>query len=89
VAIKDVKRKWAQTQQRSDENGYPGMERDGMMEDPGAPRQRTCGASSFGADEWVQVGPTCQRPEAWPEWKQEDNLAYQQYVDEFFRGDKD
>jgi len=45
--------------------------------------------SCFGADEWVEVGHSCEGPEGWPEWKQEDDLAYQQYLDEIFRGDKD
>jgi hypothetical protein len=73
----------------TEENGYPGMERDAMIEDPGAARQRTSGASSFSADEWMESGPQCDGPEQWPEWKIEDDLAYQQYLDEIFRGDKD
>jgi hypothetical protein len=100
VAIKDAKtiteeqpgcsgQKWALPQQGSDENGYPGMELDGMMEYPVAARQRTCGASSFGADEWMECGPPCDGPEQWPEWKIEDDLAYQQYLNVFFKGDVD
>jgi hypothetical protein len=89
VAIKDVKTKWAPTQQRSDENGYPGMERNRMMEYPVAARQRTSPASSFGADEWVEGGHTCEGPGQWPEWKQEDDRAYQQYLDDVFKGDVD
>jgi hypothetical protein len=71
----------------TEENGYPGMERDRMMEYPGVARQRTCGAASFSADEWMESGPPYDGPEAWPEWKQEDDLAYQQYLDEVFKGD--
>jgi hypothetical protein len=42
---------------------YPQIEEDGdvelelRMENAGAARQRTCDASSFGADEWVESGP--------------------------------
>jgi hypothetical protein len=69
------------------ENGYPGMERDRMMEYHGAARQRTRGASSFSADECMESGPPCDGPAGWPEWKIEDHLAYQQYLDEVFKGD--
>jgi hypothetical protein len=62
-----------------DENGYPGMELDRMMEYPGAPRQRTGGASSLSADEGMGSGKPCDGPEQWSEWKQEEDVAFQQY----------
>jgi hypothetical protein len=76
--------KWNLTQQWCDENGYPGMELERMMEYPGASRQRTWGASSFSADEWVEVDSTSEGPEGWPDWKKEDDVAFQQYLDGFF-----
>jgi hypothetical protein len=65
--------RWAVTQ---NENGYPGLELDRMMEYPSAARQGTCGTSSFGADEWREGGPPCEGPEEWPGWEQEDDQAY-------------
>jgi hypothetical protein len=73
----------------TDENAYPGMELDRMMEYPGVARQRTCGASSFSADEGMEGGPPCEGPAGRAEWKIEDDLAYQQWLDEVFKGDKD
>jgi hypothetical protein len=71
----------------TDGNGDPGMELD-RMEYPGVARQRTRGAASFSADEWMGSCPPCDGPEAWPEWKIEDDLAYRQYLDGVFKGDK-
>jgi hypothetical protein len=86
VAIKDVKTKWALTQQGSYENCYPGTELARTMEYPWAARQSTPGASSFSADEWMESSPPCDGPEAWPEWKIEDDLAYRQWLDDVFKG---
>jgi hypothetical protein len=60
-----------------------------MMEYPVAARQRTCGASSFGADERIGSSKPRDGPEQWPEWKQEDDRAYRQYLNDFFTGDVD
>jgi hypothetical protein len=57
-----------------------------MMEYPGAARQSRRGASSFGADERVEGSKPRGGPEDWPEWKQEDDQAYRQYLDEVFKG---
>jgi hypothetical protein len=73
---------------RVDENGYLGMVLDRMMEYPGAPRQRTGGASSLSADEGMGSGKPCDGPEQWSEWKQEEDVAFQQYLDHVFKGDK-
>jgi hypothetical protein len=81
--------KWVPPQESSDENGYPGMEVDRIVEYPGVTRRSICGPSSFSADERMESGTQCDGPEQWPEWKQEDDLAYQQYLDEVFKGDKD
>jgi hypothetical protein len=71
----------------TDGRGYhPGMEIDRMMEYPWVARQRTCGADSVAADQLAEASPPREGPTAWPEWKQEDALAYQQYLDEFFKG---
>ena len=76
--------KWARTQQGWDEHGSSRLELDPMMDNAGAPRHRTYGGSSFSADEWVEAGKPRDGPEQWPEWKQENDRAYQQYLDEGF-----
>jgi hypothetical protein len=63
---------------------YPGIELHRMMEYPWTSRQPTSGASSFGADEWVEAGPIREGLAGWPEWKIEDDLAYQQWLDDVF-----
>jgi hypothetical protein len=79
----------APPQQLNEENRYPGMELDAMMEYPGGARQRSYDSSSFGADEWMKSGTPGAGPAQWPEWKQEDDRAYQQYLDVAFKGDVD
>jgi hypothetical protein len=59
-----------------------GIELHRMMEYPGIAHQPTGGGSSFGADEWVEAGPIGEGPAGWPEWKIEDDLAYQQWLDD-------
>jgi hypothetical protein len=81
--------RWTPTQQERGRNRYPGMEIDRMMEYPEATRHRTCGASSFSADERMEGGKPREGPAVWTEWKQDDDQAYQQYLDGFFREDKD
>jgi hypothetical protein len=60
-----------------------------MMDNAAAPRQGSCGDSSFDADERAEGGKPREGPEQWPEWKQENDQAYQQYLDEAFNGDLD
>jgi hypothetical protein len=60
-----------------------------MMDNAAASCQGTCGASSFDADEWVEGSKPREGPEPWPEWKQENDQAYQQYLDEACNGDLD
>lgn len=79
----------ASLRQPSHENSYPGMGLDAMMEYPGVARQRSCRASSFGADEWVENGPPCKGPEGWPEWKREDGQTCQRYLDDRLERDDD
>jgi hypothetical protein len=79
--------KLALTSQGRDETGYPGMERDRMMEYPGVARHRTGGTPSLEPDERLEGAEPSGGPQGWPEWKFEDDQAYQQYLDEVFRGD--
>jgi hypothetical protein len=78
--------RWAVTQY---ENGYLGRELDQMMEYPGAARQLSRGASCFSADERVEGSKSRGGPEQWPEWKQEDDQAYRQWLDNVFEPDVD
>lgn len=67
----------------------PGWKLGQITEYPSAARQRSCGASPFGAAEWVEAGTVCDGPEEWPEWKIEDDLAYQQWLDDVHEPDVD
>jgi hypothetical protein len=60
-----------------------------MMDNAGVPHHRTYGAFSTLTDERVESGTPCEGPEQWPEWKQEDDRAYRQYLDEVFKGAAD
>jgi hypothetical protein len=54
-----------------------------MMEYPWAVRQLSLSA----VDEWVESSAPYDGPEVWPEWKQEDDQVYQQYLDGVFKRD--
>ena len=62
-----------------DDDGHAKLEL--MMENVGAPGIRTRVASPFSVDEWVGGSAPYDGPEGWPEWKQDDDLVYQQYLD--------
>jgi hypothetical protein len=67
-----------------DDDGH--VKHDLMMENAGVPPHRTYGAFSWSTDERVGSGAPCEVHEQWTEWKQEDDQAYQQYLDEIFKG---
>jgi hypothetical protein len=71
--------------EEDDDDGHVKLEL--LMENAGAPGSRTRVASSFSVDEWVESSAPYDGPEGWPEWKQDDDLVYQQYLDDVFRGD--
>jgi hypothetical protein len=58
-----------------------------MMDNAAVPGQGTRGASSFDADQRVESGKPRESPGQWPEWKQDNDRAYQRYLDKVFKGD--
>jgi hypothetical protein len=69
----------------NEEDDYDGQVKlELLMENAGAPGIRTCNPSSLFVEEWVESSAPCDGPEGWPEWEEEDDLVYQQYLDGVF-----
>jgi hypothetical protein len=70
--------------EEGDDDGH--VKHDLMMENAGVPPHLTYGAFSWSTDERAGSGAPCEVHEQWTEWKQEDDQAYRQYLDEIFKG---